>query len=161
MMQHSYQRCRCSTSLLCLTSPAVRHVVSTLRIYSLPMRCVGMRFFSVRLVLTQGNKKKNPRVLVTDNDSEVHILQAYALKGGLLWSVNRNIDDAKIEAIFETTKCEKICNSLICKIFRFQVYAWYAVDVQMITKLKQVKVYLAFKFILLPLWQAKRTIQFL
>nr|DAF56015.1 MAG TPA: hypothetical protein [Podoviridae sp. ctKmJ5]DAI43292.1 MAG TPA: hypothetical protein [Caudoviricetes sp.]DAI84898.1 MAG TPA: hypothetical protein [Caudoviricetes sp.]DAQ82725.1 MAG TPA: hypothetical protein [Caudoviricetes sp.] len=41
------------------------------------------------------------------------------MKGGLLWSVNRNIDDAKIEAFSETTKCEKICNSLICKIFRF------------------------------------------
>nr|DAG57097.1 MAG TPA: hypothetical protein [Caudoviricetes sp.] len=24
------------------------------------MRCVGMRFFSVRLVLTQGNKKRTP-----------------------------------------------------------------------------------------------------
>nr|DAQ82726.1 MAG TPA: hypothetical protein [Caudoviricetes sp.] len=26
------------------------------------MRCVGMRFFSVRLVLTQGNKKEPPSV---------------------------------------------------------------------------------------------------
>nr|DAQ76164.1 MAG TPA: hypothetical protein [Caudoviricetes sp.] len=77
MMQHSYQRYCCSSSLLCLTSPAVRHEVSTLRIYRLPMRCVGLRFFSVRLVIFKIGEYKNSPKLCCDQLRGVKYIVTY------------------------------------------------------------------------------------